>query len=184
MRYFVVAVAVALSGCAQPGYHYAQGDFFHQTPNDPPPTSQDIARQREAERLQTQAQAAWQEVIQKAESRGYRLVTSFNDLVLDGKQLANANAKIMLMAFYRKIGEIEYVYPTQYDAYQGVNGFPILTEDAQRPLREYFMSVECAQSPMGCRASVGGHMTTCRHLNPLLANYPPEPRLNVEVVIQ
>jgi len=177
-----MVIVVGVGGCAQPGYHYAQGDFFHQTPNATSPTPDETAQQRQAQLDEARAQAAWQVVLRKAEGHGYRLVTNFNDLLLDGKQLANDNAKIMLTAFYRKDGSNEYIYPTQYDAYQGTNGFPILTDDAQRPLREYFMSALCVQ--MGCRAAVGGHMTMCRHLNLLLANYPPMPCLNVEVVIQ
>lgn len=182
VRHIVIAIIIAgVSGCVDPGIYFPQP---YATPEETSPSPQETARQQQVWAAQERAQAAWQAVIQKAESHGYRLITNFNDLVLDGKQLAGTNAKVMLTTFYRKVGEIEYIYPTQYDAYQGSNGFPILTEDAQRPLREYFMSVECAQSPMGCRASVGGHVTTCQHLNPLFANYPPEPCLNVEVVIQ
>ena len=183
-RIGAIVVTIAVAGCMPLGVPFPQLAQPVASDEAPTPTPEEIARQRQAWADQDRAQAAWQEVLRKAESHGYKRIASFNDLILDGKQLANDNAKIMLTTFYKKEGATEYIYPTQYDAYQGTNGFPILTEDAQRPLRAYFMSPECSQSPMGCRASIGGHMTMCKHLSILLADYPLQPCLNVEVVIQ
>ena len=145
------------------------------------------ARQ-EAERAaeqQKKQEEAWEQVIKKAESHGYRLITNFDDLVLDGKIMADSNAKIMLSAFYKKEGENAYLFPTQFDAsLETQRRLPVLTEDAQRPLREHLLSLMCTQNPGGCPVWVGGHMTTCSYQNPLLANYPAMPCLHVEVVIQ
>ncbi|MDE2500095.1 MAG: hypothetical protein KGL56_07875 [Alphaproteobacteria bacterium] len=139
----------------------------------------------QAAEQQRKQEEAWQQVIRKAESHGYKLITNFDDLILDGKKMADSNAKIMLSAFYKKEGENAYLFPTQFDASEETQRrLPILTDDAQRPLREYLLSLMCTESPGGCPVWVGGHMTTCSYLNPLLANYPPKPCLHVEVVIQ
>lgn len=140
---------------------------------------------------QTQAQAEanraafeHDRAINKARTRGYELVASVKDLILDGRELANRNAQIQITGVYKKIGENAAVlYNSQMDAYaDNDNNFPVLTDDAQRALREYLMNYSCS-TQVGCVVEVGGHVTMCKHLNSLMSDYPPVPCLNIEVQI-
>lgn len=130
------------------------------------------------------AEAAQREAMNKAVTHGYR-VQRVIDLMLDGKALAGAHAKIQTDGFYRKIDGGERLYASPLDAYTGTDKFiPILTEDAQRPLREKLLGYVCSNPSIGCAVAVGGHIQTCRLLAIQYINYPPMPCLHVEVVIQ
>jgi hypothetical protein len=138
-------------------------------------------RQRQADAA---AQTAWQAVIDKATQKGYE-PHSIRDLFFDGKKFAARDAKVQVSAVYMHIGEMEGLFLSPIDAIQQTNNYlPVLTEDAQRPLRERLVSdYACSHGP-GCLVNVGGHMTWCHHLAAALANYPDEPCLHIEVVIQ
>jgi hypothetical protein len=147
--------------------------------------AQQQQREVSQERQQQAAQAADEQrrAEEKAAGRGYVLVSSIKDLMLDGRELANRNAKIQIVGIYRKIGDVELLYGSQLDAYQSDDSFvPVLTDDAQRDLREYLLNYSC-KSEVGCRIDVGGHMMMCRNLSALYQNYPARPCLNIEVEI-
>jgi len=130
-----------------------------------------------------QAESEQERAIEKASSRGYKLIPSIKDLMLDGKELADNDAKIQISGFYKRTGDNGVLYGSMMDAYQNTNNyFPLITDDAQRALRAHFLSDGCAQI-FGCKVDIGGHMTTCKHLAAEMANYPPMPCLNVEVEI-
>jgi len=123
-----------------------------------------------------------QRAIAKAETRGYENIASVKDLILDGKDLANRNAKIQVVGIYRKMGGTSVLYASILDSYQNNDNYiPILTDDAQRALREYLLNFLC-ESNSGCQIDVGGHMTMCEPTNLLLAG-TSMPCLDVEVEI-
>ena len=77
---------------------------------------------------QAQAQADLQRLeaqkaIEKAAARGYRLIPTVKDLMLDGKDLAGADAKIQITGLYRKIGDNQVLYASSMDAYQADNNY-------------------------------------------------------------
>jgi hypothetical protein len=137
---------------------------------------------------QAQAQANSAEfqhtrAVEKAKSRGYELIPSVKDLILDGKELAARNAKIQVTGIYKKAGETNGVlYGSPMDVYANSDNYiGVLTEDAARPVREALMNYSCEN--YGCTIEVGGHMTMCHHLNVLAKDYPDVPCLNIEVMI-
>jgi hypothetical protein len=142
------------------------------------------AAQAEAQAQENRAAYEHRRAIEKARSKGYELISSVKDLILDGKQLAAQNAKIQVTGVYRKFGEgVADLYYSRGDAYADTdNKIPVLTDDAQRELRKYLMNDLC-QSQVGCEVEVGGHMTMCKHLLAAMADYPERPCLNVEVAI-
>jgi hypothetical protein len=109
---------------------------------------------------------------ESGEAQGYSQ-TDFMSLLLDGKQLADAQAKISFDGFYIKVGEVEYILQSQNDIMALVGGYsrverklPMLSEDASRPTRERLLHCRerwaIGQIAGGCRISIFGHMTTCR----------------------
>jgi hypothetical protein len=98
--------------------------------------------------------------------QGYRPM-SFEDFKLDGKTLAGANAKLILQGFYSKAGEVEILQPTGLAVaiarqYGSDSGIPLLSEDAARNVRKYFL--ECGNNPavqLGCPVTVSGHADLC-----------------------
>jgi hypothetical protein len=101
-----------------------------------------------------------------AKQQGYRPV-SFEDFKLDGKTLAEANAKLILQGFYSKSGGVEVLQPTGLAVatakrYGNDSGIPVLSEDAARNVRKYFL--ECGNNPLaqlGCPVTVSGHADLC-----------------------
>jgi hypothetical protein len=135
--------------------------------------------QSEGERAAYQRRRA----IEKAKSRGYELVPTVKDLILDGKGLADRNAKIQIAGTYKKRGNMGVLYGSSMEAYaEGDNYMPVLTNDAARALRAILMEYPC-QSVFGCELEVGGHMTMCKHIDLLEKDYPETPCLNIEVPI-
>jgi hypothetical protein len=179
---------------AYPGYHIsqetamlAQQDCASRRQQQQQVKVQEQQQQTAAQQAQAdfeQEQSQRQRATAKAITRGYEFVRSIKDLILDGKELAERNAKIQISGIYKKSGDTASLYASPIDAYHENDNFvPILTDDAQRALREYLMSYGCVSSPTGCLIDVGGHMSMCHHLSPLYANYPDTPCLNVEVRI-
>lgn len=193
MRALQLLLLVGLTGCTRPGYHYETGDFFHQTSNDPckvnPVQCAETARIRTAADQKQQAteqaaRAAWQSVVDKAAAKGYKPIT-VHDMILDGADLAKSETKVQTTGFYRRVGDAEILFASFADAVQTTrNFFPVLTDDAQRPLRARLMTEYGCNNGPGCSVNVGGHVTLCKHLSLQFANYPEVPCLHVEVVIQ
>lgn len=109
------------------------------------------------------------EKLSKAKQQGYQ-PESFEDFKLDGKQLAATNAKLIIQGVYEKFGEVETLQPSglavafarQYD---NDNGIPLLTDDATRNIRKFFL--ECGDNPgvpLGCPVTVIGHADMCTNL--------------------
>lgn len=134
---------------------------------------------------QTQAdRAAYEQTraIEKAKSRGYELIPTVKDLILDGKDLAARNAKIQITGLYKKMGNNGVLYGSPIDLYSNSDNYvPVLTDDAARPVREALMGYACEN--IGCQIEVGGHMTMCEHLNLLEKDFPAVPCLNIDVMI-
>jgi len=154
------------------------------TPVQTPEEAQAAAQAQAQAEAERRAEFEHERAIAKAKERGYELIPSVEDLILDGKDLAAREAKIQITGYYRKFGEgAEALYESIQDAYaDDDNKFPILTDDAQRDLRKYLMNAMC-ETAIGCEVEVGGHVTTCKHLSSLMADYPEQPCLHVEVQI-
>lgn len=111
-----------------------------------------------------------QHEIDEDQKLGYTSI-SFEDFVLDGKDLAQTEKKIALLGTYIKLGNVEYVFPSQIAAMMASNGTAaatsmrvgLLTADAPRELRAYYL--RCNSSPasavQGCWTRVRGHATIC-----------------------
>jgi hypothetical protein len=99
-------------------------------------------------------------------SLGYTLVSS-EDFLLDGKQLARTGGKLALQGFYVKMGATERLFPSQRAAASAIQGGPslgvaLLTDDAPRELRAYFLKCNSpGRSQLGCAVRVRGHATMC-----------------------
>jgi len=124
-----------------------------------------------------------QRAIAKAVTRGYQLIPSVKDLILDGRELASRNAKIQISGIYKKSGDSELLYASSTDSVLNTDNYvPLVTDGAQRDLREYLMGFSC-RNEVGCEVDIGGHMAMCKNLSLLAANYPDKACLNVEVEI-
>jgi hypothetical protein len=99
-------------------------------------------------------------------SLGYRPV-SFEDFKLDGKQLSETNAKLILQGFYSKSDDIEILQQSGLAVaiarrYGNNTGVPLLTDAAARDVRKYFL--ECSSNPLaqlGCPITLIGHADVC-----------------------
>jgi hypothetical protein len=152
------------------------------------PYQEDIQEQEQKATAEAKAQADaiaaanakedhQQRAIKKAESRGYQLIQSVDDLILDGEKLANENAKIQITAMYKEQNGVQTIFDSYVSLALG-RGFPVLvTSDAQRDLRKFLMDNNC--DVIGCSIDVGGHVTTC----PGLSFAGDLPCLHVEVGI-
>ncbi len=108
---------------------------------------------------QTQAQAQAQadraayeqrRAIEKAKSKGYELIPTVKDLILDGKELADRNAKVQITGFFKKMGNNGVLYGSAMEAYSNTDNYmPVLTDDAARSVREALMNYAC-QPDFGC----------------------------------
>jgi hypothetical protein len=107
--------------------------------------------------------------IDEDKSLGYTFLSS-EDFLLDGKQLARTEGKLALQGYYVKMGAAERLFPSQMAAAfatQGATsvslGVALLTDDAPRELRAYFL--RCGSLPgssqLGCAVRVRGHATMC-----------------------
>jgi hypothetical protein len=119
---------------------------------------------------QKRAQDEQQRRIDEDKSLGYTFVSS-EDFLLDGKQLARTGGKLALQGFYVKMGAAERLFPSQMAAAFATQGgtsvslgVALLTDDAPRELRAYFL--RCGSLPgssqLGCAVRVRGHATTCQ----------------------
>jgi hypothetical protein len=119
---------------------------------------------------QKRAQDEQQRRIDEDKSLGYTFVSS-EDFLLDGKQLARTGGKLALQGFYVKMGAAERLFPSQMAAAFATQGgtsvslgVALLTDDAPRELRAYFL--RCVSLPgssqLGCAVRVRGHATTCQ----------------------
>jgi len=122
--------------------------------------------------------------IEKAKSHGYELIPNVKDLILDSKELAFEGGKIQISGIFKKAAENNgMLYGSPLDVYSDDDNYvPVLTDDAQRDLREYLMDYAC-EAESGCAVEVGGHMTKCKHINALLADASPVPCSHMEVQI-
>jgi uncharacterized protein YecT (DUF1311 family) len=134
--------------------------------HDPAAMAKQLEAEHEAKRRQQEEQVAVAGKFELAKQEGYRPV-SFDDFKLDGKTLAGANAKLILRGFYSKSGDLEIMQPTGLAVatarqYGNDSGIPVLSEDAARNVRKYFL--ECSNNPLaqlGCPVTVSGHATMC-----------------------
>ena len=134
--------------------------------HDPAAMAAQLQAEHEAKRKQQEQQAAIAGKFELAKQQGYR-PASFEDFKLDGKKLAEANAKLILQGFYSKSGDVEILQPSGLAVatarqYGNDNGIPLLTEDAARDVRKYFL--QCGNNPLaqlGCPVTASGHADLC-----------------------
>jgi TPR repeat protein/uncharacterized protein YecT (DUF1311 family) len=106
--------------------------------------------------------------VRAAQEHGYRRIT-FDDFMLDGRELAANSAKVSVEGVYVKQGEIEMLFPSllaiaiaretiRLDA-----GIGVLTNDATRSVRKFLL--DCRNNPigaqMGCSLTVIGRAGMC-----------------------
>lgn len=146
-------------------------------------------RQEVAQQAELRQQSEQQGAIDKAITRGYALIPTVSDLILDGKGLASRNAKIQISGIYKKVGDSERLYAKVSDSIRNNDSyFPVLTDNAARDFRKFLLNQPICQEQSwgnvpGCSVDVGGHMTMCHRLAAEFANYPEVPCLSIEVQI-
>jgi len=86
---------------------------------------------------------------------------SFNDFLLDGKQLAADGTKVAVAGVYQKFGDVAALLPRDPTAReQGNTRIPLLTENATRNMRSWMLN--CIQtSSAGCNITLRGTATMC-----------------------
>jgi hypothetical protein len=115
-------------------------------------------------------------------SVGYASI-SVDDFLLDAKDLATTGKKIAIEGYYRKFGNLEGLYASQGDAYMAATAsqtrhVSILTDDAVRELRAYFLKCGPGVDIQGCWTRVRGHASVCEIT--LFGQSAPKPCLIVE----
>lgn len=141
----------------------------------------EMERQQCRKNVMAAAASRAQELIdQKSDTaRGYRPIT-FEAFALDGKMLAEAQAKISITGAYSPDGNFEWLFANQVDVIQAkttaegrnISRIPLLTEDATRDFRQVLF--RCRSNPasdlMGCRTVIKGHVSICSTTGALGSN--------------
>ena len=116
------------------------------------------------------ANAEINDKFKSAKEQGYQAM-AFDDFKLDGKKLAASNAKVLMQGFYKKFGEVETLQPSGLAVAiarerGNDNGIPLLTDDASRNVRKYFLHCnDDMRAPLGCQLTVIGHASMCTMTN-------------------
>jgi hypothetical protein len=119
----------------------------------------------------------WDLVIKTSEN------ISVETFVLDGRKLVGA--EVVLSGVYIREGNLDVLYAdvrAATMAHQGLHqpNVPLLTDDAQRELRQYLLTCQSkASAQIGCPVTVLGRVTTCR-LSNALGDSRQEPCVTVE----
>jgi hypothetical protein len=100
------------------------------------------------------------------ETHGYKSI-SFNDFLLDGKELAESQSKVSVAGVYKRNGAFTALFSNQMAILQDLQNIniPMLTEDATREIRSYFLRCDENQVPIGCPITVLGTATMCTKTN-------------------
>jgi TonB family protein len=147
--------------------------------------AQQAAAKQEAERDAAAKQQANElfAVAHTIQAAGYRWIT-VKDFKLDGDDMAHTGQKVMLVGTpldYVKIGNAEYIFPSQSAAMAAQGGAPgmldsrigLLTKGSDRPTREYFYdcNANAMQQHFGCGVFiVAGTVVPCIQTNLLGSN--------------
>ena len=94
--------------------------------------------------------------VQKWKDKGYTPIT-FQDLVLDKKDLASRGTKIALHGFYKPIGKNEILFRS--DNINDEERILLLTENAERDTRKFFLV--CRENAASCPVTVLGTVVKC-----------------------
>jgi TPR repeat protein len=102
------------------------------------------------------------------QDREYKRIT-VEDFILDGKELAAANAKVSVKGAYAKWGENEMIFPSGtavYTAKESLSmdtGIGVLTDDATRNVRKYILDCVTtgAAAQFGCPMTVFARASMC-----------------------
>ena len=119
--------------------------------------------EREA-RKEAQAQLRQKVLQEKINKAGYQEKTA-EDFKLDGEQLAAARAKVFLAGFYRQIGRLELLFPSQFASPSDNmdSAVVVSTDNANRETRKKL--VDCQSTPqgqaMGCQMTLMGQVSMC-----------------------
>ena len=96
----------------------------------------------------------------------YRSIT-FENFKLDGKDLAAHKTKVRIQGIYKNIGELETLLRSGVEVamareYGGNNGIPLLTDNATRPVRRYFLERgDNPSRPLACPITILARADTC-----------------------
>jgi hypothetical protein len=101
----------------------------------------------------------------------YKRIT-FDDFVLDGKELAANETKISIQGVYIRRSEVELLLRSPMAAAMAQHtgddvGVGLMTDDAPRRIRKFFL--DCRNNPaataLGCQITVLGHAAICVRVN-------------------
>lgn len=124
--------------------------------------AQEVAHQRAVRQAQQQAyQAEFARRLEQDKQLGFTYV-SFDDFLLDGKQLAADQTKVAVAGYYQKNGEFAALMPRFgiADAHNN-HHIPLLTENATRHIRS--LMLRCEQPGfVGCMMVIRGIATMCK----------------------
>lgn len=130
--------------------------------------AEQAAQQRANADAEKQRQVRIAGALKAEKDRGYRRIT-FEDFQLDGKALAASQDKISISGVYVKQGEMERVFPSAQSVFIAQSTYkfdvaiPVLTEDASRTIRKYFLDCRNGYpgSVQGCPIVALGRATIC-----------------------
>jgi TPR repeat protein len=108
------------------------------------------------------------EAVRIEQDRDYKRIT-VEDFILDGKELAAANAKVSVKGAYAKWGENEMIFPSGTAVYTAKEtlsmdtGIGVLTDDATRNVRKYILDCVTtgAAAQFGCPMTVFARASMC-----------------------
>jgi tetratricopeptide (TPR) repeat protein len=119
------------------------------------------------------------------QKQAYQRVT-FEQFLLDGKLLAEGQARVSIKGRYVKFGEIEYLFSDELAVLAARHslkpdmGVPLLIDDASREFRKVLLYCDSTATftPVGCPVAVFGHVEMCEKTS--LAGTTHTPCLAVE----
>jgi hypothetical protein len=118
---------------------------------------QEASDARAEARLKYEEQIAGQ--VKKEKGRGYTPIT-FEDYLLDKKDLEKKETKIAIHGFYKAVGHLEILLrSSSSDANNDDETIILLTEKAERDTRKYFLT--CRDNGGACSVTVLGSITNC-----------------------
>ena len=127
-----------------------------------------MTRADEQKKPTAEAQAREAEFIAGVERipYGYRRITH-QTFKLEGKELADREAKVAVAGFYRRVGEkAEFLFASQFGAEQSDfnSAISVLTEDASRDTPKQLLHCGDVQKLSGCSVTFLGYVTMCKRI--------------------
>jgi len=119
--------------------------------------------EREAADARAEARLKYEQIIagqvQKEKDRGYNPVT-FEDYILDKKDLEKNQSKIAIRGYYKTVGHLQVLLRSPIaDVDDDDARIILLTENAERDARKYFLT--CRDNSVTCPVTVLGKIAKC-----------------------